>query len=271
MALADFQINQKFLMLAIDHRESFLKLMGLDSLPAPGKQAAIDLKHEIIGALINQVSGVLIDPDYGLPAYQGFNKPFLLPMEKSGYTDRAGERVTELAYSAQSLIQNGATGAKLLIYFNPDVPSAKAQLTVSQKALADARAAGLPFFLEIRTYDPVNSGYRIDGDLVLRSVHAFLEAGVKPNVFKLEYPTSDEYCQRITTLLADIPWILLTAGESFDTFKAQLETASANGCVGFLAGRALWQEVTKLSGEPKQAFLDQTLPERFKTIAQIVG
>ncbi len=271
MALADFQINQKFLMLAIDHRESFLKLMGLDDIPTLDKQAAIDLKHDIIGALIDQVSGVLIDPDYGLAAYKGFNKPFLLPMEKSGYSDQAGERLTTLAYSAQSLIQNGASGAKLLIYFNPDIKSAKTQLTISQKAMADARAAGLPFFLEIRTYDPINSGYQIDGDLVLRSVHAFLEADVKPDVFKLEYPTSEAYCQKITALLGDMPWILLTAGERFETFRHQLEVAAANGCVGFLAGRALWQEVARLTGEAKQTFLSQTLPERFKMIAQIVS
>src|SRR3989338_6430233 len=110
MALAQFQIRGKYLMLALDHRASFLKLISPDEPTTVSAERAVALKREIIQSVIDQTSGVLLDLDYGFPAYQGFAKPFLLPLEKSGYTDQAGERLTELGYQPQELKEQGAAG-----------------------------------------------------------------------------------------------------------------------------------------------------------------
>ena len=50
---------------------------------------------------------------------------------------------------------------------------------------------------------------------------------------------------------------------------AELKEAVYSGAEGFLAGRALWQEVCSMTGEQKSFFLSKTLPERFKKIAGI--
>lgn len=251
-------------MLALDHRGSFLKLMGQED-----PKAAVSLKHDIIGAVADQMTGVLIDPDYGLPAYQGFNKPFLLPMEKSGYGDQNGERTTELVYSAKQLKQWGASGAKLLLYFNPRLASADTQMQVATEAIVEAHQAGLPLFLEIVTYDPANDKAPVQSQLVIESLGKLLGAGIVPDVWKLEYPGDAASCIKVTSLVGQVPWILLTRGEQFDTFTEQLKAATAAGARGFLAGRALWQEVCTLDGEAKQTFLTQTLPARFKKTAAI--
>ena len=96
--LAPFLKDGKFLMLALDHRGSFKKLMNPEDEKAVTDQQAIDLKREIINSVKDQMSGVLIDPDYGLPAYNEKTKPFLLPVEKTGYEAQAGERLTKLEY-----------------------------------------------------------------------------------------------------------------------------------------------------------------------------
>ncbi len=62
---------------------------------------------------------------------------------------------------------------------------------------------------------------------------------------------------------------MLTAGEPYERFKAQLEIAAQNGCKGFLAGRALWQEAAKLKGEDKEQFIDGIMPARFKELVDI--
>lgn len=260
--LSKFTSNGKFLMLALDHRGSFKKLIDPQNPDSVSDDTVVQLKSEIIQALQDQFSGLLIDEVWGLDAYQDRTKPFLLPLEKTGYVDEGGERVTELEYSVGQIKGMGASGAKLLLYFNPNVESVSKQLETARKVMEDCKQNNFPFFLEIVTYSEGE-------DLVVESVRRFLEEEIVSDVWKLEYPGSLEGCQEITSLVGNTPWILLTGGQSFDQFKPELETAINGGTKGFLAGRALWQEVCRLEGEQKQKFLSETLSERFKIIAEI--
>lgn len=228
-------------MLALDHRGSFKKLINPAAPDAVTDEEIINLKKAIIDSLQDQFSGLLIDEVWGLKAYQNKTKPFLLPLEKSGRQD-----VAELQYSVEQVKQMGASGAKLLLYFNPEAESSEKQIEIARKVMNECRQLDFPFFLEI-----VGS----------TQLKMFIDGGVKPDVWKLEYPGSQ--------LTGDTPWILLTGGQTFNAFKPQLEIASQNGCSGFLAGRALWQEVTTLQGAEKQKFLSETLPGRFKELVQV--
>lgn len=262
MDLSKFTQNGKFLMLALDHRGSFKKLINSQNPDSVSDEMVIQLKSEIIQALQDQLSGLLIDEVWGLEAYKDRTKPFLLPLEKSGYVDEAGERITELEYSVEQIKEMGASGAKLLLYFNPSAQSAGKQIGTARKVMEDCKQNNFPFFLEIVTYEP-------NTNLVVSSVKVFLDGGVVPDVWKLEYPGSLEKCQEATDLVGNTPWILLTGGQSFEEFRPQLETAVKAGAKGFLAGRALWQEVCTLDGNEKQRFLSETLPQRFKNVAEI--
>jgi tagatose-1,6-bisphosphate aldolase len=111
--------------------------------------------------------------------------------------------------------------------------------------------------------------------IVLESLKMFTRHDIFPDVFKLEYPGNSLGCQTISATIQlterQIPWILLTMGSSFDDFVTQLKEASIRGCSGFLAGRAVWQEVCAMQGEEKQKFLKETLPKRFKIISDIMS
>ena len=104
-------------MLALDHRGSFRKLAKTED-----EKILIDYKYDIINSLIYQFSGILIDEEIGFKSYALFNqdilKPFLLPIEKSGYTDSPEGRLNELYTSADEISDKGASGVKLLIYFD---------------------------------------------------------------------------------------------------------------------------------------------------------
>ncbi len=157
----------------------------------------------------------------------------------------------------------GAAGVKLLVYFNPNVHSAFIQLETAKRVLNDAHTQNMPLFLEIVTYNATSD------DIVVKSVEMFLKNGIKPDVFKLEYPKSEDNCKKVTQMLGETPWILLTRGETFETFTQQLQIAVKNGCRGFLAGRGLWQDIFKLSEAEKDTFLQETLPKRFDIIANL--
>lgn len=277
MNLDKFTHNSKFLMLALDHRGSFKKLINPLNPDSVMDAQAISLKKEIIDSIKDQFSALLIDQDWGLPAYSDRIKPFLLPMEKSGYEQSGKDRITELKFSVEDLKKAGASGAKLLIYFNPWGKTAQIQLGVVKKVLQQCAQNNFPLFLEIRTYDGDREADKMEeGErekIVVTSLKLFVEHKILPDVFKLEYPGSAVSCQTITAILdpTKTPWILLTMADTFNHFAKILEEATIRGCEGFLAGRALWQEVCALQGVDKEYFLTETLPERFKKLTEIVS
>ena len=257
-------------MLALDHRGSFKKLINPQDPDSVTDEQAVKLKSEIINALRDQFSGLLIDDLIGLEAYLMHNKPYLLPLEKSGYLEQAGEKITEIEHTLADVANLGASGAKVLFYFNPHVDSAQKQLETAKRVVEECKAQDFPLFLEIVTYKPFMEIKPDDSPkLVLESLRAFVENGILPDVFKLEYPGNTQACIEISELLGNIPWILLTNPDPYEQFRKHLTDAVKAGCKGFLAGRALWKEVTSLQGEEKQKFLTTTLPQRFKEISDI--
>lgn len=266
-----FKNNGKFLMLALDHRGSFKKYVNKTNQESVSDDQVIDVKKLIIDSVREDMSGVLIDPTWGVKAYINPNKPFLLCLEKTGYSENEGERITELEYTAEELKKFGASGAKILLYFNPEAKTSAIQLKTAKTALAECRESDMPLFLEIVTYGNENSG-KTRSEWVLRSVEAFLKDGIVPDVFKLEYPGDEKSCQKITQMLGATPWILLTRGEPYKVFAEQLKIATKNGAVGFLAGRAIWQEVADCKNdEERKNFLNTVAKKRFQEICRIAG
>lgn len=268
--LTKFQIKGKFLMLALDHRGSFKKYINPNDPEAVTDQELIQTKALIIESVQEQFSGVLLDLDWGLSGYKSKNKPYLLPLEKSGYTDSKGEKITELEYSAKQLKEQGASGTKLLLYFNPESESITQQIKTAKLAMMDSQENEMLFFLEIVTYGNEELG-KTRAEWVLRSIEMLVENNVVPDVWKLEFPGDLESCKKISKLVGKTPWILLTRGEKFSVFEKQLTDAVTAGAVGFLAGRALWQEISEYKTEAeKKEFLNKVVADRFRKISEIV-
>ena len=258
-------------MLAIDHRGSFKKIINSQNPETVTDKEIVKTKSEIIGYLSDQISGVLLDVKWGLPAYKltaSKNKPTLLAIEKTGYQEKPDGRITELEYNVNYLKSLGAKGIKLLIYFNPYSSTATQQLQTTRSVYRDCQLIDLPLFLEIVTYH-TSVTINKNNNLVVESVKRFLAESIHANVFKLEYPGNKNACRQINGLLKGAPWILLTRGENFEIFKQQLQSAVQHGCQGFLAGRALWQELGHFQGEERRRFLRDTVSNRFKEIAEI--
>jgi tagatose-1,6-bisphosphate aldolase len=272
MSVDCFLEKNFFLMLALDHRQSFIKILSKER-KIVSKEKVINTKKRILEVLYSYFSGVLLDVEYGLKAYQLIEKtpkkPYLLAIEKSGFFEEDGERFNKLQYSVLELKKMGASGVKLLLYFNPFLKSARYQLELAKKVLKDCRSLDLPLFLEIVTYQHEKT-LEIKENFVVKAVERFLAESIYPSVFKLEYPGSREACQRLSAMLKEIPWILLTRGDSFAAFKHKLYFAVKNGAAGFLAGRALWQDVIDKNEEEKEKMLVEVLSKRFLEIKEIV-
>lgn len=267
MNTSAFTESGKYLMLAFDHRGSFKKFINPENPETVMDEDAMKHKKKIINCVKDQFSGILIDPDFGLEAYKSLeiDKPFLLPAEESGYKPVGEEKINMKQYEALKLKGLGASGVKVLIYFNPEANTADQQVNFAKEILEDAHNNGMPLFLEIVTYGTENP------EKVLKSVEYFVQNNVIPDVFKIEFPGSNYLCQKVTNLLGPTPWILLTRAVDYALFKEQLTMACENGCRGFLAGRSLWQEYFDIIDPTKiESFVSETIPSRFSEIKRIV-
>lgn len=275
--LSSFSRNGFLIMLALDHRGSFEKIMGVAEKTPQNISKLIETKSKLIRSLYPIFSGVLIDQEYGLPAYeivnteipQSFQKPYLLCIEKTGYEEKDHERTTVLEYSVDQLVGKGAKGVKILLFFNPHAKNASVQLNTAKAVLEGCRKNNVPLFLELVTY-PVEATEIPDENLVISSVEYFLERNVVPDVFKLEYPHNPDSCKKITILLKQTPWILLSKGEPFDDFRNHIKIAGQNGARGFLAGRSIWQEINQFTGSDLDTYLKDEVVSRFSQIAHIM-
>lgn len=270
--LDKFKKEGNYLMLALDHRGSFKKFINKNNPESVSNEEVIKVKKMIIDATYDDFSGVLVDPDWGLVAYENKEKPYLLCIEETGYTEEKSERITTLMYTAQELKDMGASGIKILLYFNPASPEAcKKQLETAKNVVSQCKAVNLPLFLEIVTYGNEEL-FKTRSEWVIKSVQQFVDNQILPDVFKLEYPGDDDACKTVTELLGDIPWIMLTRGETYEVFYEQLKSAKQNGAKGFLAGRAIWQEVADYDNDAERSkFLNHIAKERFKEVCSLMG
>jgi tagatose-1,6-bisphosphate aldolase len=273
--LSPFQVQGKMPMMAIDHQDSFQKLLRPESLEQADRFEIQELKQQIMEAALSYCSGVLLDIETALPAYQQLQQqgirlpPYFLTFTTTSYSEvKAGERVTTLAYHAKKLKDHGAQGTKLFLSVHPHAETFADQIAVAKQAQEESRAVGLPFLLEPIIYE------RSKGEdktaLLFEAISALKQAGVDPEVWKVEYPGNAEACDHLHTLVSPTPWILLSRGIAFDAFAQNMKGAADHGAVGFFVGRALWQEAVERTGEERAFFLKQIIPARMKILREAI-
>src|ERR1700760_1248032 len=147
--------------LAIDQRGAmrslFARAMNADAANIPAEKL-IEFKEAVSTILTPYASSILLDPEVGLPAAKLRAKTagLLLAYEQTGYDKNVPGRLPRLleGWSVQKLIEAGANGVKLLLYYsNASAPEILAQKNAFvEKVGAECAAAAVPFFLELVSY-----------------------------------------------------------------------------------------------------------------------
>ena len=104
----------------------------------------------------------------------------------------------------------------------------------------------------------------------------FSEMGV--DILKLPFPLDhtqsqdkkewQDACDAVNEACT-IPWALLSAGVTFDTFVKQTEIACKAGASGVIVGRAVWAEAVELTGEARKSFVNSIATERMRALSAI--
>jgi tagatose 1,6-diphosphate aldolase len=266
---------------AIDHRESLRKALNEKNPEAVSYQDMVDFKLDLCRAVADSASAVLLDPIYGaaqaivsgvLPGSTGL----LISLEKTGYTGESTARVTELlpGWGVRKIRTMGASAVKLLIYFRVDLKDvASKQIELVKKVAKQCIEEDIPLLVESVAYpaaEEVNNPEifsKKKPELVIETAKALTSLPI--DILKSEFPADikyekddkkmEKYCQALSQA-SKLPWVLLSAGADFKSFRKEIEIACRNGASGFMAGRALWQEATRISSrnERNNFFKDKT-------------
>ena len=282
-----------FAMTAMDHRASMQRMINASSPESVGAETLTAYKRDLTASLAPVSSAVLLDPIYGaaqvvasgdLPRDVGL----LVGVEATGYTDEGGARLTEFLgdWSVEKIKRMGASAAKILIYYHPDLPDiAERQRTVTGRFIENCQRNDLPALVEPVAYPAIEGDLDPEvfaqrkPDMVARTARELTNLGV--DVLKAEFPTIPgferdeeqmlEACQALDAA-SSAPWILLSGGVNFDDFATQVRIACHAGASGFLAGRAVWQEAMQIdSALERRHWLESTAKERVCRLADIVG
>ena len=279
-----------FIICALDHRGSMKKMMEQYNPGGVSHDDIVERKMELTEVVMYYASGILLDPIYGAPyaiarSILPGNKGLLVSIEATGYKNTPGGRITEILdnWSVEKIKKMGASAVKMLLYFRPDLEeAAKAQVETVKKVASDCIKHDIPFLLEPVTYPVETSGTREyfsekKAQLVIDTAGQLTPLDI--DVLKAEFPADMkvekdagkllERCQELSEA-SKVPWVLLSAGVDYATFKKQVEIACKAGASGFLGGRAIWQESIPVHDKKKRMkYLKNTVNRRLWELADI--
>ncbi|NWF77865.1 MAG: tagatose 1,6-diphosphate aldolase [Chloroflexi bacterium] len=278
-------------MCAIDHRGALKRALNEKNPDAVSYQDMVDFKLDLCQAVAPFASAVLLDPEYGAAqaiasgVLSGI-KGLLVSVEKTGYSGDSTARITELlpGWSVKKVKRMGASAVKLLIYFRPDLKDvASKQLALVARLADQCLEEDMAFLVEPISYPIEEIGLsmkkfaEIKPGLVIETARQITALPI--DVLKAEFPADIRFEQdegKLLKLCQELnqasrrPWVLLSAGVDFNSFKKQVEIACKAGASGFLAGRALWQEGAQIrSREERMRFFKNTAASRLKQLAEI--
>ncbi|HET6968815.1 MAG TPA: hypothetical protein VFI44_11075 [Ornithinibacter sp.] len=263
--------------IAIDHPDNYLLLFD-DDLSAVSFEEVVESKLEMIAELSSHATSVLADPIWcfgqsivtgALPGDVGL----ITGIEDLYYTPDTSpvgfdtELRLKEGWNPAKLSALGADAAKLVVFHREDQDAS--QVATQHEVVAQAARAchdvGLPLVVEPLWF-PVAGEDLADPKVrerrrrsVISSARAFHGDGV--DIMKVEFPVLDltdlDACHLACADLdeaIDGPWVLLSAGVTFEGFRTQVDVAADHGCSGFMAGRAIWGDaVGRLSAEQRAA------------------
>jgi tagatose 1,6-diphosphate aldolase len=284
-------LNGIFSMCAMDHRGSLEGQLCPPENHAGCPREMTDFKLELCETLAPQASAVLLDPIYGaaqcivrnlIPKTCGL----LVSLEATGYSGTKFSRETKLldGWGVAKVKGMGASAAKMLVYYRPDLEEVtNRQLKLVQEIGMKCQLHDIPFLVEPVSY-PVEKeiadqeGFaRAKSRLVIQTAKDMTSMPV--DVLKAEFPAdisfvSDDadllrFCEKLNAASTK-PWVILSAGASFEPFIKEVELACRGGASGFLAGRAVWQEAVAMTDpSSRHRFLTTVAADRLKRLTEL--
>ena len=272
----------KLYILAFDHRGSFQKkFFGIEGAPDAEQTATIaDAKRVIFEGMLRARKdglagdglGVLVDEQFGAEIARDAKSEGLLlamPVERSGQDEFDFEYGEDFGAHIESLDPDFS---KVLVRYNPDGDAGMNQRQSERlRRLGDwLHEHGRRFLFELLVPaepeqlasvgdDAGRYDVEVRPGLMRRAIEALHEAGVEPDIWKIEGIDRREDCESIAQATRSggrdgVVCVVLGRGADEAAVDHWLRTgAGVPGYVGFAIGRTIWWD-------PLKAFVDGTSP-----------
>jgi myo-inositol catabolism protein IolC len=270
----DLGYDRPLYILAFDHRGSFQKkFFGISGEPTPEEAERISdakmvifegFRKAIESGAPKEAGGILVDEQFGSDIARTATKEgylLAMPVEKSGqdefdfqYGDDFGKHIEEFDPSF----------SKVLVRWNPegDVEMNRRQ-AARLKRLGDwLHANDRKFLFELLVPAEQSQLDQVGGDadrydkelrpeLMRRSIGELQDAGVEPDIWKIEGIDAREDCERISEQVRSggrngVACVVLGRGADENAVIHWLQTgAGVPGYIGFAIGRTIWWDALK--------------------------
>jgi myo-inositol catabolism protein IolC len=292
----------KLYILAFDHRGSFQKKMfGIEGDPTPEQTETIaDAKHLIFEGLLKateegvdpHATGCLVDEQFGAPKRtpeEAKERGLLLamPVEKSGQNEFDFEYGEEFG---EHIEKCDPDFSKVLVRYNPEGDAEMNQHQAEKlkrlgdwlhehdrKFLFELLVPAEPDQLESVGGDEERYDRELRPELMRHAILDLQDAGVEPDIWKIEGIDSQEDCESISkTARRDGRHgvICVVLGRGADDAKVEhwLRTgAPVEGYAGFAIGRTIWWDALKgfLDGDIEREEAAGRIAEKYLRFVQV--
>jgi tagatose 1,6-diphosphate aldolase len=269
-----------FTVLALDHRQNLRRANPRFQDDEELSRFKLDVARE----LAPYATAVLLDPEFSaaqavatgaLPGDRGL----VVALEATGYAGDATARRSRLldGWSVEKARRMGAQMAKLLVYYHPDSPTAPETEALVAQVAAECLRYDLGLMLEPLSYsltgDKLSAGEK---RYIVVETARRLTAIPGVDLLKAEFPLPADSpetdwpaaCAELHAA-TQVPWIVLSAAVSFETYLRQVLAACQAGASGVAVGRAVWQEAVHLEGTARLDFLRTVARQRLVRLASL--
>jgi len=256
--------------LPFDHRATFQKKMfGWTGVLAPEQTAQVTAAKQVIydafkaaiaAGVPREKAGILVDEQFGATILRDATKNGYLTactVEKSGLEEFDFEYGEDFAKHIEAF---APTFSKVLVRYNPEGNQALNQRQAARlKLLSDylhGKSHSLYMFELLVPAEKAQMD-RLKGDkkaydlevrprLMVEAIHQLQDAGVEPDVWKIEGLDRREDCEKIVAAARrggreKVGCIVLGRGEDDKKVREWLETAApVSGFIGFAVGRTVF-------------------------------
>jgi myo-inositol catabolism protein IolC len=261
--------------LAFDHRGSFQKkFFGVTGAPSAQEAARISdaktvifegLLHALDAGVDREAAGGLVDEQFGADIARKAMADGLtlaMPVEKSGLDEFDFEYGEDFGAHIEEF---DPTFSKVLVRFNPEGDAGmNARQAQRLKRLSDwLHERGRRFLFELLVPAEAHQLEAVDGDagrydtevrpgLMERAIAALQDAGVEPDIWKIEGIDRREDCEAIAARCrsgqgrGNVACVVLGRGADDAAVDHWLRTGSGvPGYIGFAIGRTIWWDPLK--------------------------
>ena len=292
--------NKPLYVLPFDHRSSFEKgLFGWTGALSKEQIEKIAQSKAVIydgfqlavsKGVPRESASILVDAQFGAAILRDANRNgyiTCMPAEKSGQAEFQFEYGEQYAAEIEKF---KPTFVKALVRYNPEDDEALNRRQAARlKELGDtAHKQGRYFMFELLVPATVEQSDRLEGDhivydkglrpsLMMGAIKELQNAGVEPDVWKIEGLDNREDCVKIAEVVhrddrSDVGCILLGRGSNAEKVVDWLRTAaSVPGFIGFAVGRtSFWDPLVALrDGKMSRQEAVEDIADRYMNWVQV--